>query len=234
MDFKKNVIKVTVYVIKTLLCSRLMIFFLCLFLFVQAVESQTYLYKRIMIVKNGQKEKVNDDAHYLTFNDKGCYESDKNGFSNISKFIKFTKNENGLHCYYGEGYYGRASYYFSQDYSRLNIKMGNVIYVYQRDSVNKITASFRKPKSNINSTIVPYVANPENNGDSRRTKSMTLHKEKCTFCSGTGVNPVPVYSPNYSGKSNSVYCSYCKEIKDAHHHDKCPSCGGNGYIEKYY
>lgn len=214
--------------------NSLLIFFLCMFLFVPVGMSQTYLYKRVMIVKNGQKKKVNDDAHYLTFNNKGCYESDRNGFSNTSDFIKFTKNENGLHCYYGKGYYGKANYYFSEDYSRLNVRINNVVYVYQRESANKVTASFRKPKSEVNNAVIPYIVYPENNSNGSHNKNTALQRKKCSFCNGRGVNPVAVYSPNYSGRSNAVYCSYCKEIKDAHHHDKCPSCGGRGYTETYY
>lgn len=57
---------------------------------------KTYLYKRVMIVKNGAKTNKNDDAHYITFTDKGCYESDKDGFTTNNGFIKFTKNENTL------------------------------------------------------------------------------------------------------------------------------------------
>lgn len=54
---------------------------------------KTYLYKRVMIVKNGAKTNKNDDAHYITFTDKGCYESDKDGFTTNNGFIKFTKND---------------------------------------------------------------------------------------------------------------------------------------------
>lgn len=54
---------------------------------------QTYRYKRIMIVDGSYKKNVNDDAHYITFNNKGCYESDSKGYAETGNFISFTKNE---------------------------------------------------------------------------------------------------------------------------------------------
>lgn len=198
------------------------------------VQAQTYMYKRIMIVTNGNKQIVNDDAHYITFNKKGCYESDKNGISdNGNKFIKFTKDENNLHCYYGGGFYGDAFYYFSLDYSRLNIKTGNSIYVYTQDIPSRTTASLRKKQDNPGGTLlapVPIIIDDNNNS----TPSTKLRRNRCNYCKGTGVDPSPTYGPNYTGKPNSKYCDVCCAVKDSHYHAKCPSCGGKGYYETRY
>lgn len=73
--------------------------FLFSFLFAKGNNSwaqKTYLYKRVMIVKNGARTKKNDDAHYITFTDKGCYESDKDGFTTNNGFVKSTWLQNDL------------------------------------------------------------------------------------------------------------------------------------------
>ena len=160
---------------------------------------KTYLYKRVMIVKNGTKTNKNDDAHYITFTDKGCYESDKDGFTTNNGFVKFTKNENNMHCYYGSCSFGTAHYYFSNDYSRLNVRLDdNITYVYQRELSGKTTASRRSTHSNSSSSSGSgvYVAPPPviNNGGTSiggSSGSSSSHSSstytKCTSCNGTGV-----------------------------------------------
>ena len=194
---------------------------------VKTVFSQkTFLYKRVMIVKNGAKTNKNDDAHYITFTDKGCYESDKDGFTTNNGFIKFTKNENNLHCYYGNCSFGTAHYYFSNDYSRLNVRLdNNVTYVYQRELSGKTTASRRTAHSNSSSGGV-YVAPPPviNNGGScggnsnRSSSRSTSVYQTCKYCRGTGV------CTSCKGK--------CGEWKYTYLDNKswidCPGCNGSG------
>ena len=202
------------------------------------VSAQTYLYKRVMIVKNGIKSKKNDDAHFLTFNSKGFYESDKNGYENSnSSFIEFTKNENNLHCYFGNGYYGFNHFYFSKDYSRLNVKIDNTTtYVYQREFSGTTTATRRKiVKSNNanNSTIIsstitsPPVINgsSDNSSSSHESIYKTCHicngTGKCQSCKGTGVKFVTGGSVNY------VPCGGCS---NANGNGRCYMCLGRGKI----
>lgn len=206
----------------------------------QFTKAQTVMYKRIMTVMNGNKQATNDDAHYITFNDKGCYESDKNGISdNGNKFIKFIKNENNLHCYYGNGFFGNAFYYFSSDYSRLNIKMDDIIYVYTKEISLQTTASLRKkqatsPSDNTIIAPTPIIVYENNNSNSSSTPSTKLHRNMCNYCKGTRVDPSPTYGPDYTGEADPEYCNICHAMKDRHYHTKCPSCGGKGYYETRY
>ena len=110
-----------------------------------------------MVVKNGNRINKNDDAHYITFNNKGLYESDKNGYQNAnSSFVEFIKDQNDLHCYFGNGYYGENHYYFSKDYSRLNLKIDNsTTYVYQRVTSSSTNAIRRKIRESNPSARIP-------------------------------------------------------------------------------
>lgn len=194
-----------------------------------AFAQKTYLYKRVMIVKNGAKTNKNDDAHYITFTDKGCYESDKDGFTTNSGFVKFTKNENNLHCYYGSCSFGTAHYYFSNDYSRLNVRLDNdITYVYQRELSGKTTASRRAARSNSSSGGGVYVTPPPvisnggsygNGGNSGGSSSRsTSVYQTCKYCRGTGV------CTSCKGK--------CGEWKYTYLDNKswidCPGCNGTG------
>lgn len=175
--------------------------FILFILFVMEANSvfaqKTFLYKRVMIVKNGAKTNKNDDAHYITFTDKGCYESDKDGFTTNNGFIKFTKNENNLHCYYGSCSFGTAHYYFSNDFSRLNVRISDdVTYVYQRESSGRTTASRRIARTN-NSTgggsvyvaPPPVIYNGGGNAGNTPVNSHSHHSTytKCTTCDGTTI-----------------------------------------------
>jgi len=192
---------------------------------------KTYLYKRVMIVKNGAKTNKNDDAHYITFTDKGCYESDKDGFTTNNGFVKFTKNENNLHCYYGSCYFGTAHYYFSNDYSRLNVRLDDAItYVYQREITGKTTASRRAVRSNSSSSGGVYFAPPPviNNGGSSvgsgttGSSSRSSIYTKCTSCNGTGI------CTGCGGKRGSWQDTGYYIGEDIRSWIDCGSCRGSG------
>lgn len=216
-----------------LLQSMISIILFCTF---HTSQAQTYMYKRIMIVENNNKKKMNDDVHYITFNSKGCYESNEKGISeNEYKFMKFIKKENNLHCYYGNGFFGNAYYYFSSDYSRLNIKLNYSTYVYIRVVSSEATASLRIKQKIMSTNNMFILPTSSKNADSNSKKHSTkTHRNKCNYCDETGIDPSPTYGPNYTGKSNSIYCKICHTIKDNHYHAKCPSCGGKGYYETRY
>ena len=206
-------------------------FFVVLFICTSCVSyAQTYLYKRIMIVQNNQRRNVNDDAHFLTFNNIGCYESNSDGFSDSGCLIKYIKDENNLHCYYGSGYWGTAHYYFSDNYSRLNIKKDDFVFVYQRELNNKTTASYRSVKSNNDgNVIVPYnsgiISLPESSSSSHSAPKARYGERTCPQCHGTGDCSgchgkgyiISIYTQEYTDCPNCV-------------RGKCSTCGGNGKI----
>ncbi|MBQ4056922.1 MAG: LysM peptidoglycan-binding domain-containing protein [Bacteroidaceae bacterium] len=71
-----------------------------------------------------------------------------------------------------------------------------------------------------------------NSSSSSSTYEPSFVKESkaCSFCKGTGINPGKEYAPRF-GTATKVHCSTCGDYDYPHHHEKCPSCNGKGYIE---
>lgn len=62
-----------------------------------------------------------------------------------------------------------------------------------------------------------------------------LVRKTCTFCNGSGKNPVKEYGPDYTGSGEVTikYCPVCQTSGPSHYHTACPSCLGRGYNEVY-
>ena len=192
-----------------------------------------------MIVKDGIKTNKNDDAHYITINDKGCYESNKDGFSTNDGFIKFTKNENNIHCYYGDCSFGMAHYYFSSDYSRLNVRINdNLTYVYQRELSGKTTAKRRTVNSGGKggtggSIVIPPVLNNNVGGSVSGSSSSKSRSSLCKYCNGSGIcyrcggkRGSWEYTDWYTGDGTKswINCGACNG------NARCSVCRGSGRI----
>ncbi len=204
---------------------------LCLLLLSITAHSQTYLYKRVAIIRDGGRKNVNDDAHYLTFNDKGCYESDADGYSQGNGIIKFRKNENNLHCYYGNGAYGPAHYYFSNDYRRLNVKTDEATYVYERETRGQTTAKRRDDTKNNSSgsvVVLPPVVGGGSNSSGTSSSSNSWRSEygyeDCPHCYGTG----DCSACNGKGLQYSVYTTYPVTCAVCDGRKSCKFCQGSG------
>lgn len=69
-----------------------------------------------------------------------------------------------------------------------------------------------------------------NNGGTDNKSS----RRTCPYCNGSGKGADQItYSPNYTGKDNSRYCSTCGKTTFAHSHHRptCRTCYGKGYVE---
>lgn len=186
----------------------------------QSSFGQTYRYKRVMIVDGGVRKSANDDAHYITFNSNGLYESDKSGYATGSKFVRFVKDANGLHCYYGNGYFGNAHYYFSSDYSRLNVRLGGVTYVYQRTTASDgaQARSHAGAAGGQGGTVVvvppavpPSSIDPSGGDSGYKACSNCGGSGRCRSCGGSG-----------KMRSESIYTDGHTIVSN------CPVCGGTG------
>ena len=98
---------------------------------------QTRFYKLSSVVENNSKKSNGSSGIFVTFNEKGCYDSDKDGFSMNHGFLKYLgSNSKGI-LYQGQSYWGTADYQFTPDYSVLNVRdKHGVIYVYHLASPN--------------------------------------------------------------------------------------------------
>lgn len=60
-----------------------------------------------------------------------------------------------------------------------------------------------------------------------------MEKSNCSYCNGTGINPVAKSVASF-GSLSQHWCDYCKkEVSDSHgYHDQCPKCNGKGFVLK--
>lgn len=196
-------------------------------------QQKSRLYKRVMVVDGQHKTSCNDDAHFLSFTNNGFYESDKNGNAIGSIFIEYVKDDNGYHCYAGVTPHGYSMFYFTKDFSRMNMKCGNKTMVYQKETGTTTTALMRRHDSrnnkNNNAPISPIYTSPTTTdyGSGNR-------KRVCPGCNGTGKGSDEItYAPDYTGRQLDVYCSVCGRVMSPHSHrtPMCMVCYGRGTVE---
>ena len=229
---------------------------LCILLFaacsVCPLQGQTYYYERIKTVKNGLSVEDIGDGHFITFNSKGCYDSDRNGMAEKKVFRKYLSCENGIYKYYGDTWKkDKAYYFFSSDKGRLNVCLEekDVVYVYVKKAApSGLTAKmrgYRAPSESSGSgssasapVFVPVVPPPVVIGGGAGSSGGSGYSgptsRPCTACNQTGRGwSEIVYAPNYTGNDNSRYCAECGYVSPAHTHihHKCSVCRGRGYIE---
>ena len=205
-----------------------------------SVFAQTYYYERIAIVVDGVRTTASGDGHFITFTTKGCYDSDKNGYTENTGFREYKRTENNIRNYYGDSYFGKAYYYFSADYSRLNIKEENSgkIYVYLKKTAPADFVVSSRKKSTSTPIVAPIVPPISNNSldfsaDGSTVNSPVSQRRTCPSCHGTGKGWDEIsYAPNYTGENNNQYCAECGKYMSAHRHihHKCTVCNGKGYI----
>lgn len=194
--------------------------------------SQTYYYERVAVVKNGIKSSASGDGHFITFTAKGCYDSDREGFSEDTGFRQYKSTENNIRSYYGDSYFGNAYYYFNPDRTRLNIKRESdgATYVYVRKTPPAgVTKSSRKKASvdpgllvlpSNGTASIPGLAQPPasvNPNSQGRRCSGCNGSGFCSMCKGKGW-----YKNTYD--TNNYSCLSC------HGSGRCGVCHGKGYI----
>lgn len=98
-----------------------------------SVHAKTYYYKIDKIVTNGVSRTASGSGIFITFTSQGCYDSDWQGYTNNKSNLQFAYERN-YKVYNGITYWGKGDYRFNADLSRLNIVVGDVVYVYNKVS----------------------------------------------------------------------------------------------------
>lgn len=98
------------------------------------LNAQTYFYKLSAVVENGNRSAGNGSGIYVTFTDKGCYDSDIEGCTMNNGFLNLQLKGEGKIQYKGTSYWGAAEYVFSVDYKLLNVIAGNCVYIYNKSN----------------------------------------------------------------------------------------------------
>ena len=213
-----------------------MLLFLCN---MQAITGQTRYYTQLKIVSGDRSERKGDGSgQFITFNEKGCYDSDKDGYTVNNGFLKFGQRNGDKVYYSGSSYWGDATYVFTDNYRRLNVRVtsSDKIYVYTLSSPPAGTLTCALIKGKDTPAVVPVIINPYPvviTTPSTTTPSTTTTTKTCSFCRGTGISPTKKYAPHYGGATTYVRCSQCGAMDKPHYHESCPSCRGRGYTGGY-
>ena len=141
----------------------------------------TYYYQQEKLIDLRTKQHSPGCHHkaglFLTFNEKGCYDSDRNGYDVGNGFREKVGQSNGLTFYKGNSYWGNnAKYTVNADKSRINVEVSDIVYVYVRSQIPQgvKTSSLIKVKSsgaagNISpvspNSIMPNDVMQSNNGN---------------------------------------------------------------------
>jgi len=207
----------------------------------------TRYYKQVKIVtKNGKERISKGGGQFITFNNKGCYDSDRSGYKVNNGFLNLEKETSDRVYYSGSSYWGEAVYIFTENYKRLNIRInnGNTTYVYvlatPLANVNTCTL-IKEAKNNTGNssnriTTDPIIINPVNptpdipkntfeTGPKSKQKYVTS-EENCHICFGSGkcskCNGTGIWYPIYTQEASVCSCNY----------GKCGTCAGKGKVLK--
>lgn len=191
---------------------------------------QTYYYRQIMqIGPDGQKNKGDLTGQFITFNTKGCYDSDKEGYTVNNGFLKYIQKSNDILVYYGNSYWGKCYYYFNSSRGRLNVKTDKMIFVYERVAnvpVQVLTSSKIKGKDSSPAWVAP-VTLPLLEGNDNGVPPVKRTSTRCRSCNGTGHCPVCKGKGWYKNiNDGKIYdCFEC------HGSGRCGVCYGKGVID---
>lgn len=198
-----------------------------------SVSAQTYYYKQVKKVVNSQVAVGDNSGLFVTFSEKGCYDSDRNGFDVGNGFLSYKgKNDSGISIYAGSSFWGNAKYCFSQDKRRLNIRLtgSDIIYVYQIFATpsHVCTSDKIKQKQPIETPILPppvVIDNGCPNIERKEKRQSRYGYRTCPSCLGTKrcstCNGRKFISSSYTG--DDMPCPNCTM-------GECSTCHGRGEV----
>lgn len=129
--------------------------------FTALLNAQTCFYKLSAVVENGNRSAGNCSGIFVTFIDKGCYDSDIEGCTMNNGFLDLhIKGENRI-SYKGTSYWGAAEYVFSADYELLNVIAGDCVYIYNKSSnpTQRVSTYYgAKAEDNVAQGLMPASA----------------------------------------------------------------------------
>lgn len=135
--------------------TYIFILFLLQCFYITCKGQNTYYYRQEKIIdrfsKNMQNGAYDKAGMFITFNSKGCYDSDKKGFDVGNGFRNEISRNNKYITYIGPSFWGEAEYITTLDKDRINIKTISKIYVYARADapIGKKKSSLIKNQNDI-------------------------------------------------------------------------------------
>ncbi|WP_347146715.1 hypothetical protein [Parabacteroides goldsteinii] len=149
-------------------------------------NGQIYFYKQEKVIDINTKEVKKGDltGQFVTFNNKGCYDSDRGGNSEDNGFLSYLFENEKYVTYQGETYWGEAKYRVSLDKSRINVVLSNKILVYIKTQfpTGQQTCSLIKQQNEngVNIAVMPGGIIPDdniNNNVVNSSKYISRYKE---------------------------------------------------------
>lgn len=195
-----------------------------------SLMAQTYYYKMTKVVdSNGTYVTQNSTGLFVSFNKNGCYDSDNEGYSMGYGLMKLESKGTKSISYYGNSYWGLSHFYFTPDYTVLNVKIpsGETLVYHKSIAKGQAKSTYyparRAPKTNT-PVIVPNIPN-------QTLKEKTI-KNVCTYCEGKGKEPFGTYSYAMNIDTPKRWCSFCANWDLPHIHKHCSICHGTGYTRE--
>lgn len=226
--------KISVDIRNAIICRCVYNILGCIILFslpMLCVAQQTYYYRQSGKVENGIKNAGDQSGQFVTFSKKVCYDSDIDGLYAENGILEYVAQKGNIKSYRGDSFWGKARYLVSVDFNRINIHLSDgTVYIYERENPKVGVTSSSKVKAKTQTIINPPVVvdvfvNPGTISNNTKTQKVI-----CSFCKGTGCNPLCDYPPEFTSKVETYqYCPICKKNKKVHSHGTCPSCQGSGY-----
>lgn len=185
-------------------------------------------YKHIKSVTKDRKEQAgNEKGQFITFNEKGCYDSDESGFTVNNGFLKLEEKTSERVYYAGESYWGKATYIFTENYGRLNIVVEESgithVYVSAAPPANVHTCALikEKNKQSANVNALPVIINNPIPNTINNEPTVKI----CYKCHGSG------RCSSYQCRNGKISCRSCEGSGIQYYPTKhvCGGCNGAGY-----
>lgn len=184
-------------------------------LFCMSGYAQTSYYKLNRKIENGVPNSNVSGGQFITFMDGVCFESDKDGYSVGHGKLEYKYQNNGIKVYVGDSYWGKSVFKYSQDYSSLNIVVGDDIYVFRKETppTGVTTCSLIRNKSTnwIPNAPIDFEENTQTAIHATKTTSghYETKTERCIDCQGRGYNNKTIWHGGDKTSTIQVRCSFC-------------------------
>lgn len=174
------------------------------------LDAQTFHYKLDAVVKGGERTPGNGSGLFVTFTADGCYDSDKDGNTMGNGFQRLHIKGSDRISYKGSSYWGDADYIFAADYSVLNVRADDNVYIYSRGNAE------------AGKTVSTYVGVRKERSPGA---SVSFPGGLPGGSAAGNARPAPARRPKGSSRHGDAECPSC------HRSGRCGHCGGKGWKE---
>lgn len=183
-----------------------------------------YYQQEKIILLPGKKEiqgKHHQEGMFMTFNQYGCYDSDQNGYDVGNGFREIATAGEKTTLYIGDSFWGDGAIYkVTHDKSRINITVGNKIYVYTRSNVpvGVTTCRLIKTKGESNSGILlpnNVISNDIDHAEISTSNNAAYYQNRYNQMEQSLISDIKTFEQTMSGSYDSSRSSMATSIRQA-------------------